>query len=147
MRAADCVVIVTNHTAYDYAAILREAKLIVDTRNALGASRQEQPESAVRLSAQRRSERVNNGQLSGHRSGRFYRRARDASCCWTAAISVVGVDNLNDAYDVRDEVLAAQPPVGPRQDFTFHQLDISDRRALESAEFAGQWQAGRVWTR
>jgi len=33
---ADCVVIVTNHKVYDYPAILKSAKLIVDTRNALG---------------------------------------------------------------------------------------------------------------
>ena len=33
--AADCVVIVTNHTIYDYPRILAEAKLIIDTRNAL----------------------------------------------------------------------------------------------------------------
>ena len=36
VRAADCVVIVTNHSFYDYPKILKEAKLIVDTRNALG---------------------------------------------------------------------------------------------------------------
>jgi UDP-N-acetyl-D-glucosamine dehydrogenase len=33
--AADCVVIVTDHAAFDYAALVRQAKLIVDTRNAL----------------------------------------------------------------------------------------------------------------
>ena len=33
--AADCVVIVTDHAAFDYAALVSEAKLIVDTRNAL----------------------------------------------------------------------------------------------------------------
>ena len=32
---ADCVVIVTDHTQFDYAALVRKAKLIVDTRNAL----------------------------------------------------------------------------------------------------------------
>ena len=32
---ADCVVIVTDHAAFDYAAIARNARLIVDTRNAL----------------------------------------------------------------------------------------------------------------
>lgn len=37
VRAADCVVIITNHKVYDYAAILDTAKLVVDTRNALGA--------------------------------------------------------------------------------------------------------------
>jgi len=32
---ADCAVIVTDHSGFDYAAIARDAKLIVDTRNAL----------------------------------------------------------------------------------------------------------------
>ncbi|MEJ5201212.1 MAG: nucleotide sugar dehydrogenase [Anaerolineales bacterium] len=36
VREADCVVIVTNHSAYDYGMILENAQLIVDTRNALG---------------------------------------------------------------------------------------------------------------
>ena len=30
----DCVVIVTDHSDYDYAQIVKEAKLVVDTRNA-----------------------------------------------------------------------------------------------------------------
>jgi UDP-N-acetyl-D-glucosamine dehydrogenase len=30
----DCVVIVTDHSQYDYAAIVAQAKLVVDTRNA-----------------------------------------------------------------------------------------------------------------
>jgi UDP-N-acetyl-D-glucosamine dehydrogenase len=32
---ADCVVVVTDHTTFDYTRLLNEAKLIVDTRNAL----------------------------------------------------------------------------------------------------------------
>ena len=32
---ADCVVVVTDHAGFDYAAILERAKLVVDTRNAL----------------------------------------------------------------------------------------------------------------
>jgi UDP-N-acetyl-D-glucosamine dehydrogenase len=36
VQSADVVVIVTNHRTYDYAAILGNAALIVDTRNALG---------------------------------------------------------------------------------------------------------------
>jgi UDP-N-acetyl-D-glucosamine dehydrogenase len=32
---ADCVVIVTDHSAFDYAGLVKRAKLIVDTRNAL----------------------------------------------------------------------------------------------------------------
>ena len=35
VAAADCVVIVTDHSAFDYASLVRQAKLIVDTRNAL----------------------------------------------------------------------------------------------------------------
>jgi UDP-N-acetyl-D-glucosamine dehydrogenase len=34
LRAAECVLIVTDHSVIDYAAIVRHAKLIVDTRNA-----------------------------------------------------------------------------------------------------------------
>ena len=34
LKAADCVVIVTDHSAYDYTAIVRDAPLVVDTRNA-----------------------------------------------------------------------------------------------------------------
>jgi UDP-N-acetyl-D-glucosamine dehydrogenase len=36
VKAADCVVIITNHKDVDYQMILDDAKLIVDTRNALG---------------------------------------------------------------------------------------------------------------
>jgi UDP-N-acetyl-D-glucosamine dehydrogenase len=33
-QAADCVVIVTDHSGFDYARLVREAALVVDTRNA-----------------------------------------------------------------------------------------------------------------
>lgn len=36
VRKADCVAIITNHSAYDYAAIVKEASLVFDARNALG---------------------------------------------------------------------------------------------------------------
>ena len=36
---ADCVVIITDHTHFDYAGLLDRAKLIVDTRNALKGHR------------------------------------------------------------------------------------------------------------
>ncbi len=36
VQAADAIIIVTNHSSYDYAAILDEARFIFDTRNALG---------------------------------------------------------------------------------------------------------------
>ena len=33
----DCVVVLTDHTAFDYAAVAQHARLVVDTRNAMGA--------------------------------------------------------------------------------------------------------------
>ncbi|HEY8432356.1 MAG TPA: nucleotide sugar dehydrogenase [Sandaracinaceae bacterium] len=36
LREVDCAVIVTNHSAFDWRAIVKHAPLIVDTRNALG---------------------------------------------------------------------------------------------------------------
>jgi UDP-N-acetyl-D-glucosamine dehydrogenase len=48
VRAADCVVIVTNHKVYDYKAILAEAKFIFDSRNALGKMGKDHPK-VVRL--------------------------------------------------------------------------------------------------
>ena len=43
VRAVDCVVIITNHSTYDYPAILDAAKLVVDTRNALGKLGKDNP--------------------------------------------------------------------------------------------------------
>jgi UDP-N-acetyl-D-glucosamine dehydrogenase len=37
LRSADCVIITTHHSAYDWDMVLRTSRLIVDTRNALGA--------------------------------------------------------------------------------------------------------------
>jgi UDP-N-acetyl-D-glucosamine dehydrogenase len=37
ITAADCVVVITDHSKFDYAQLLDQAKLIVDTRNALKA--------------------------------------------------------------------------------------------------------------
>jgi UDP-N-acetyl-D-glucosamine dehydrogenase len=48
VQAADVVVIVTNHKKYDYSAILQAARLVVDTRNALGALGKNNPK-VVRL--------------------------------------------------------------------------------------------------
>ncbi len=48
VRQADCVVIVTNHSTYDYPAILEAAQCIVDTRNALGSAGRDNPK-VVRL--------------------------------------------------------------------------------------------------
>ncbi len=38
LAAQDCVLIVTDHSAYDYDWIVRHAQLIVDTRNATGST-------------------------------------------------------------------------------------------------------------
>jgi len=46
VRDADCVVIITNHSNYDYAAILDAAACIVDTRNALGEMGRKNPKVA-----------------------------------------------------------------------------------------------------
>jgi len=43
VRAADCVVIITNHSQYDYAAILEAARLVVDTRNATSVVQKNHP--------------------------------------------------------------------------------------------------------
>ncbi|MCJ7621992.1 MAG: nucleotide sugar dehydrogenase [Anaerolineaceae bacterium] len=48
IRAADCVVIITDHSVYDYPRILADAQLIVDTRNALGDPGRDNPK-VVRL--------------------------------------------------------------------------------------------------
>lgn len=48
VKAADCVVIVTDHKIFDYPAILASAQLIVDTRNALGDAGRNNPK-VVRL--------------------------------------------------------------------------------------------------
>jgi UDP-N-acetyl-D-glucosamine dehydrogenase len=48
VKKADAIVIITNHKSYDYSAILAAANLIIDTRNALGASGRDNPK-VVRL--------------------------------------------------------------------------------------------------
>jgi UDP-N-acetyl-D-glucosamine dehydrogenase len=48
VQHADCVVIITDHSEYDYKAILKEAKFIFDSRNALGKLGKNNPK-VVRL--------------------------------------------------------------------------------------------------
>jgi UDP-N-acetyl-D-glucosamine dehydrogenase len=48
VRNSDCVIIITNHSSYDYEAILKEAKFIFDSRNALGKLGKKNPK-VVRL--------------------------------------------------------------------------------------------------
>ncbi len=43
VRAADCIVIITDHKLYDYTSILENAALILDTRNALGSAGMDHP--------------------------------------------------------------------------------------------------------
>jgi len=43
VKSVDCVVIITNHSTYDYSTILNNARLIVDTRNALGMLGKDNP--------------------------------------------------------------------------------------------------------
>jgi UDP-N-acetyl-D-glucosamine dehydrogenase len=45
---ADCIIIITNHSEYDYQAILKKAKFIFDSRNALGKLGKNNPK-VVRL--------------------------------------------------------------------------------------------------
>jgi len=48
VKGADCVAIITNHSDYDYPAILENAVMLVDTRNALGKLGKDHPK-VVRL--------------------------------------------------------------------------------------------------
>jgi UDP-N-acetyl-D-glucosamine dehydrogenase len=43
VHAADVIVAVTNHKVYDYKAILKAAKFIFDSRNALGKLGKDSP--------------------------------------------------------------------------------------------------------
>ncbi|MDQ3746549.1 MAG: UDP-N-acetyl-D-glucosamine dehydrogenase, partial [Acidobacteriota bacterium] len=50
LRAADCVVIVTDHSQIDYKRVIRLAPLVVDTRNALnGELRRDSRARIIRL--------------------------------------------------------------------------------------------------
>lgn len=46
VRAVDCVIIITNHKDYDYSAIVEAARLVFDSRNALGKSGKANPKVA-----------------------------------------------------------------------------------------------------
>jgi len=55
--------------------------------------------------------------------------ARVAEMLLEGGHTVIGVDNLNDAYDVRIKHWRLNRLIG-REGFTFHELDISDRSAV-----------------
>jgi UDP-N-acetyl-D-glucosamine dehydrogenase len=40
LRAADCAIVVTDHSVVDYALVARHARVVVDTRNALATVRE-----------------------------------------------------------------------------------------------------------
>ena len=48
VKRADCVAIITNHSVYDYPTILKNALMVVDTRNALGKLGKDHPK-VIRL--------------------------------------------------------------------------------------------------
>ena len=56
--------------------------------------------------------------------------------------TVVGVDNLNDAYDVRMKEYRLRRLVG-QPGFTFHPLDISEREAVEQLALDGNSDAAQ----
>lgn len=60
--------------------------------------------------------------------------ARVAGMLLDSGHHVVGIDNLNDAYDVRMKEWRLQRLIG-RTGFDFHRLDISERTAIENAPF------------
>jgi nucleoside-diphosphate-sugar epimerase len=61
--------------------------------------------------------------------------ARVAEMLLEGGHSVAGVDNLNDAYDVRVKNWRLRR-LSDDPNFTFHQVDISDRAALEMINFS-----------
>ena len=66
--------------------------------------------------------------------------ARMTEMLLDAGHTVAGVDNLNDAYDVRIKLWRLKHLEG-RPNFSFYPIDISDRKALEEAHFAPVGQA------
>ncbi|MBN1669254.1 MAG: GDP-mannose 4,6-dehydratase [Anaerolineales bacterium] len=63
--------------------------------------------------------------------------SRVATMLLESGHSVSGIDNLNDAYDVRIKHWRLKHLL-ERPNFSFHQLDISDRQAMENAGFGSQ---------
>ena len=59
--------------------------------------------------------------------------ARVAEMLLDGGHTVIGLDNLNDAYDVRIKHWRLNRLVG-REGFYFHELDISDRKAVEALD-------------
>jgi nucleoside-diphosphate-sugar epimerase len=66
--------------------------------------------------------------------------ARVASFLLDAGHTVYGVDNLNDAYDPRMKTYRLEGLQG-REDFTFQQMDISDKEAVAGLAQHGPFDA------
>jgi nucleotide sugar dehydrogenase len=123
-RRADCVIIITHRSSIDYAAL---AEAPTGVRHP----------QRHRLRRDPRSE--------GHSPVTANYLVTGAAGFIGAALSgrllddghrVTGIDNLNDAYDLRlKEWRLAR--LRQRPGFTFQRVDIADRRALETA-FAGE---------
>jgi len=82
-----------------------------------------------------------------HGRGRLH-AARTVDLLLAAGHTVTGLDNLNDAYDVRLKELAPAAPAGPAG-FDFHKLDITRLPALadlfaSQPAFDGRHQPGRA---
>ena len=63
--------------------------------------------------------------------------SRVAEMLLEAGHAVTGLDNLNDAYDVRIKHWRLNRILG-KPNFSFHQLDISDKQALQAAGFGSK---------
>ena len=63
--------------------------------------------------------------------------SRTAEMLLDAGHELVGVDDLNDAYDVRVKEYRLER-LGGRPGFRFERLDIADRSAVAAAEFRGE---------
>ena len=90
VRKADCVVIVTNHSAYDYNSLLKNAQLDRGHAQRARCSWQEQSKGGEVVMAK---------YLVTGAAGFIARRLIEELT--SRGDQVVGVDNLNDAYDVR----------------------------------------------
>ena len=124
---SDCLVIITDHSSYDYTALLQAVDdgkgrlLIVDTRNAMKAASRSTPTFSGCKA---------HGKLPGHWHSRLHRFSRHPILL-DAGHQVTGIDNLNSAYDVRVKEHRLRQ-ILPRPGFTFHRIDISHRDSLES---------------
>ena len=116
LDAADCVVIVTDHSVYDWAHVYAKARLVVDTRH---------------VAALRVPETTNTQMILVTGCAGFI-GARVCELLLAAGRDVTGIDSLNDAYDIRLKQWRLARLVN-RTGFQFHQLDIAERAGLANS--------------